>query len=169
MNRPEKVFPIAHINYDDEIDGNGKVVVPDEVQEAIRTLIRWSGDDPAREARIDTPARVGRAWREYGAGYAEDRCTLIWQVPSRKSAAIMSWCCSRTFPFQSHCEHHMAPIIGQGVDRLICPRTALSAFPSWCGYFNGFSPVALQVQERLTAEVANCHLGQSETAMALPW
>eukprot|EP01035_Chromulina_nebulosa_P064784 gene64784-88632_t len=72
MNKPEMVFPIAHIHYNDEIDGNGKVIVPEEVQDAIRTLIRWSGDDPSREGLLDTPARVGRAWREYCAGYAED-------------------------------------------------------------------------------------------------
>ena len=61
MNEPEMVFPIAHIHYDDEIDESGKVVVPEEVLEAIKTLIRWTGDDPRREGLIDTPRRVGRA------------------------------------------------------------------------------------------------------------
>ena len=49
-----------------------KVAVPDDVQEAVRTLIRWAGDDPDREGLLDTPARVARAWKEYARGYAED-------------------------------------------------------------------------------------------------
>ena len=49
-----------------------KVEVPEDVQEAIRTLIRWAGDDPTREGLLDTPKRVGRAWKEYCQGYAED-------------------------------------------------------------------------------------------------
>ena len=56
----------------DELDASGKMIVPQEVQDAIRTLIAWSGDDPAREGLLDTPKRVGRAWKEYCQGYLED-------------------------------------------------------------------------------------------------
>src|SRR3990167_5102150 len=56
----------------DVIGEDGKIVVPAEVEEAIRTLIRWSGDEPEREGLLDTPKRVARAWREYCRGYAED-------------------------------------------------------------------------------------------------
>jgi GTP cyclohydrolase I len=88
MNKPEMVFPIAHIHYNDEIDESGKVVVPDSVLDAIKTLIRWTGDDPEREGLLDTPRRVGRAWREYCIGSAEEP-----SAPLPKSAAIMNWCC----------------------------------------------------------------------------
>ena len=53
-------------------DENGKIIVPENVQDAIRTLLRWSGEDPNREGLLDTPQRVGRAWREYCEGYSED-------------------------------------------------------------------------------------------------
>ena len=96
MNKPEMVFPIAHIHYDDETDGNGKVIVPEEVQDAIRTLIRWSGDDPTREGLIDTPARVGRAWRGRGRNIARAtrkirRITCRANLP--KWAVTTNWCC----------------------------------------------------------------------------
>jgi GTP cyclohydrolase IA len=58
-----------------------KLFVPDDVKEAIRTLIRWSSDDPDREGLIETPARVGRAWREYCQGYAE--VVLVKDIPFR--------------------------------------------------------------------------------------
>ena len=54
------------------VASDGKAPVPYAVQEAIRTLLRWAGDDPEREGLIDTPARVGRAWREYCQGYGDD-------------------------------------------------------------------------------------------------
>ena len=54
------------------IGEDGKLAVPHDVQDAIRTLLRWAGDDPDREGLLDTPARVGRAWREYCGGYRED-------------------------------------------------------------------------------------------------
>ena len=58
-------------NYDPHAAPRAKLPVPDNVQDAIRTLIRWSGDDPDREGLLDTPARVGRAWKEYCQGYFE--------------------------------------------------------------------------------------------------
>jgi len=63
MNQPEKVFPIAHIHYEDEIGENGKIVVPDEVQDAIRTLIRWSGDDFFCNDTLTTQTYIGQACR----------------------------------------------------------------------------------------------------------
>ena len=56
----------------DLVQGSPKVAVPAEVAEAVRTLIRWAGDDPAREGLVDTPLRVARAWKEYARGYDED-------------------------------------------------------------------------------------------------
>ncbi len=112
MNKPEMVFPIAHIHYEDEIDESGKVVVPDEVLDAIKTLIRWTGDDPSREGLLDTPRRVGRAWREYCAGYAEDP-SLHLSRTFEEVGGYHELVLLKDIPFQSHCEHHMAPIVGK--------------------------------------------------------
>ena len=153
MNKPEKVFPIAHIHYEDEIGENGKIVVPDEVQNAIRTLIRWSGDDPEREGLLDTPARVGRAWREYCGGYAENPAAHLSRT-FQEVGGYHELVLLKDIPFQSHCEHHMAPIIG---------KAHIAYLPG--NYVVGISKLArvlhafarrLQVQERLTAEVADC-------------
>src|SRR4026208_1678979 len=96
----------------DEDDPTGTPPVPEEVQEAIRTLIRWAGDDPGREGLLDTPARVARAWKEYARGYeddpAEQLARTFEEVGGYDEIELL-----RDIPFQSHCEHHMAPIIGK--------------------------------------------------------
>ena len=137
----------------DIVEGPAKIPVPDEVADAIRTLIRWSGDDPAREGLIDTPQRVARAWKEYCAGYADDPAVhlsrIFEEVGGYDEIVLL-----KDIPFQSHCEHHMAPIIG---------KASIAYLPS--NWVVGISKLArvlhayarrLQIQERLTAEVANC-------------
>ena len=97
---------------DDDVQGTPKPHVPDHVQDAIRTLIKWAGDDPEREGLVDTPKRVARAWKEYCQGYAEDPARhLIRQfgeVGGYDEVVLL-----KDIPFQSHCEHHMAPITGK--------------------------------------------------------
>ena len=114
----------------DEDDPRGKLPVPDHVQDAIRTLIEWTGDDPSREGLLDTPARVARAWKEYCLGYEEDPA------------------------YQSHCEHHMAPIIGKAAIAYL-PHDRVVGISKLARVLHGFAR-RLQVQERLTAEVADC-------------
>jgi hypothetical protein len=96
----------------DEDDPRGKPPVPEEVQNAIRTLIRWAGDDPSREGLLDTPSRVARAWKEYCLGYNEDPAVhlsrIFEEVGGYDEVVLL-----KDIPFQSHCEHHMAPIIGK--------------------------------------------------------
>ena len=89
-----------------------KIEVPDHVQEAIRTLIRWAGDDPDREGLLDTPKRVGRAWKEYCQGYEGDpgeHLSRVFEEVGGYDEIVLL----KDIPFQSHCEHHMAPIIGK--------------------------------------------------------
>lgn len=130
-----------------------KAEVPEEVQEAIRTLIRWSGDDPTREGLVETPSRVARAWKEYCEGYNDDPAyhlsRIFHEVGGYDEIVLL-----KDIPFQSHCEHHMAPIIG---------KAHIAYLPG--DYVVGISKLArvlhayarrLQVQERLTAEVADC-------------
>ncbi|WP_404369837.1 GTP cyclohydrolase I FolE [Sphingomonas sp. MMS24-J45] len=147
---------------DDSSDGLGngdlvappaKIPVPEEVADAVRTLIRWAGDDPAREGLLDTPQRVARAWKEYCSGYSDDPAVhlsrIFEEVGGYDEIVLL-----KDIPFQSHCEHHMAPIIG---------KAHIAYLPS--NWVVGISKLArvlhtyarrLQVQERLTAEVANC-------------
>ena len=95
----------------DEDVEDGKPPVPEDVQDAIRTLIRWAGDDPGREGLIDTPKRVARAWKEYCLGYGEDPAIHLSRV-FEEVGGYNEIVLLKEIPFQSHCEHHMAPIIG---------------------------------------------------------
>ena len=133
----------------DLVAADPKIAVPDEVAEAVRTLIRWAGDDPSREGLLDTPARVARAWREYAQGY--DEIVLLKHIP-----------------FQSHCEHHLAPIIGTASIAYL-PRDKVVGISKLARVLHGFAR-RLQVQERLTAQVADCiceHLAPKGVAVVI--
>ncbi|MEN3746775.1 GTP cyclohydrolase I FolE [Sphingomonas sp. HF-S3] len=130
-----------------------KIPVPDEVQDAIRTLIRWSGDDPSREGLIDTPARVARAWKEYCQGYTEDprhHLSRVFEEVGGYDEIILL----NDIPFQSHCEHHMAPIIGKASIAYL-PKDKVVGISKLARVLHAYAR-RLQVQERLTAEVADC-------------
>ena len=137
----------------DLVEAPAKVAVPDDVAEAVRTLIRWAGDDPAREGLLDTPLRVARAWREYTIGYSEDPAHHLTrtfdEVGGYDDIVLL-----KDIPFQSHCEHHMAPIIGKAAIAYL-PRDRVVGISKLARVLHGFAR-RLQVQERLTAEVADC-------------
>lgn len=137
----------------DLVSPPAKLPVPDEVQAAIRTLIRWAGDDPEREGLIDTPARVGRAWREYCSGYREDPAQHLARV-FEEVGGYNEIVLLKDIPFQSHCEHHMAPITGKAAIAYL-PRDRVVGISKLARVLHGFAR-RLQVQERLTAEVADC-------------
>ena len=140
------------IGPDEDVE-RGKVPVPLEVQEAIRTLIRWTGDDPTREGLRDTPKRVARAWKEYCTGYGEDPAIHLARV-FEEVGGYDELVLLKDIPFQSHCEHHMAPIIGKASIAYM-PTDRVVGISKLARVLHGFSR-RLQVQERLTAEVARC-------------
>jgi GTP cyclohydrolase I len=129
------------------------VTVPREVEEAVRTLIRWAGDDPDREGLLDTPRRVARAWREYAIGYREDPAhhldRTFEEVGGYDEIVLL-----KNIPFQSHCEHHLAPIIGKAAIAYL-PAERVVGISKLARVLHGFAR-RLQVQERLTAQVADC-------------
>ena len=137
----------------DEDDPRGKPAVPDHVQDAVRTLIEWAGDDPLREGLLDTPKRVARAWKEYCVGYEEDpshHLSRVFEEVGGYDEIVLL----KDIPFQSHCEHHMAPIIGKAAIAYL-PTNRVVGISKLARVLHGYAR-RLQVQERLTAEVAHC-------------
>ena len=126
-------------------------LIPRVVQESIRNLIRWAGDDPDREGLRDTPQRVACAWREYCQGYLEDPALHL----SRTFAEVGGYddiVLLKHVPFQSHCEHHLAPITGHASIAYL-PADRVVGISKLARVLHGYAQ-RLQVQERLTAEVA---------------
>ena len=128
-------------------------IVPGHVLEAIRTLIRWAGDDPDREGLLDTPRRVAKAWREYCSGDGDEPekhlARVFEEVGGYDEIVLL-----RDIPFQSHCEHHMAPIIGRAHIAYL-PRNHVVGISKLARVLHAYAR-RLQVQERLTAEIADC-------------
>jgi len=137
----------------DLVGGAPGVSVPPEVEEAVRTLIRWAGDDPEREGLLDTPGRVARAWKEYAQGYGEDPARHLSrtfdEVGGYDEIVLL-----KDIPFQSHCEHHLAPIIGKASIAYL-PGDKVVGISKLARVLHSFAR-RLQVQERLTAQVADC-------------
>ena len=124
-----------------------------QAEAAVRELIRWAGDDPEREGLLDTPGRVARAFREYFHGYLEDPGVHLSRTFG-ETGGYDNIVLLRDIPFQSHCEHHMAPIIGVGHIAYL-PRDRVVGISKLARVLHGYAR-RLQVQERLTAEVADC-------------
>ena len=122
-----------------------------EAEEAVKTLIRWAGDDPEREGLIDTPSRLLRAYHEWFAGYAEDpaeHLTCTFEEVSGYDEPVTL----RGIPFRSCCEHHMAPIIGLAHVSYL-PAKRVVGLSKLARVVDGVAK-RLQVQERMTAEIA---------------
>ena len=133
-------------------EGDGRAISDPEVEEAFRTVLKWIGEDPDRDGLRETPNRLRRAFREYFAGYDEDPEQVLRKTFSEVDG-YDEMIVLRGVTFESHCEHHVAPIIGR----------------AWVGYIPdkrvvGISKLArvveifakrLQIQERLTAQIAN--------------
>lgn len=124
-----------------------------EAEGAVRTLIRWAGDDPNREGLIGTPARVARAYEEWYAGYFEDPRDYLKRT-FEEVAGYDEIVLLRDIRFESHCEHHMAPIIGQAWVAYI-PNGRVVGISKLARVVDGYAR-RLQVQEKLTTQIADC-------------
>ena len=125
----------------------------DEAEAAVRTLIRWAGDDPHREGLRGTPARVARAYEEWFSGYFEDPRDYLKRT-FEEVAGYDEIVLLRDVRFTSHCEHHMAPIIGK-VHIGYLPRNRVVGISKLVRLVDVFAR-RLQVQEKMTAEIAAC-------------
>ena len=124
----------------------------EEAEEAVRTLIRWAGDDPAREGLLDTPSRVVRSYDEFFAGYQSDPADILARTFS-EVGGYDEMIVMNDIRFESHCEHHMAPIIGK-VHIGYLPDQRVVGISKLARLVDVFAN-RLQIQEKMTADIAD--------------
>ncbi|MCH8135444.1 MAG: GTP cyclohydrolase I FolE [Gammaproteobacteria bacterium] len=124
-----------------------------QAEEAVSTLLLWAGEDTRREGLVDTPARVARAYEDWFSGYKEDPVGFLTrtfeEVDGYDEMIVL-----RHIEFESHCEHHMAPIIGHAHVGYI-PNNKVVGISKLARVVEAFAR-RFQVQEKMTAQVANC-------------
>ncbi len=124
-----------------------------QAEQAIRVLLRWAGDDPEREGLLDTPKRVAKAYEDWFSGYAVDPVEFLRrtfkEVDGYDELIVL-----RDIRFESHCEHHMAPIIGK-VHVGYLPNRKVVGISKLARVVEAFAR-RFQVQEAMTAQIANC-------------
>ncbi|MGA7297009.1 MAG: GTP cyclohydrolase I FolE [Rhodanobacteraceae bacterium] len=125
----------------------------EEAEEAVRTLLRWVGEDPQREGLLDTPARVVRAYEDWYSGYEEDPADYLRRT-FKEVEGYDEMVVLRGIEFESHCEHHIAPIIGRAHVGYL-PSSKVVGISKLARVVSGYAR-RLQVQEKLTAQIANC-------------
>jgi GTP cyclohydrolase I len=123
-----------------------------EAEDAVRTLLRWAGDDPAREGLLDTPNRVTRAYRQWFRGYEEDPVAML-QRTFEEVEGYDEMVVLRDIRFESYCEHHLAPIIGKAHVGYI-PTDRVVGISKLARLVDAYAK-RLQVQEKMTAQIAN--------------
>jgi GTP cyclohydrolase IA len=123
-----------------------------QAEEAVRVLMTWAGDDPGRQGLKDTPARVARAYREWFKGYGEDPAVMLKRTFD-ETAGYDEIITLRDIPFQSFCEHHLAPITGVAHIGYL-PKGRVVGISKLARVVDTFAR-RLQIQERLTAQIAD--------------
>ena len=123
-----------------------------EAEAAVRTLIAYAGDDPAREGLIETPARVAKAFREFYSGYEEDPAAILDRVFD-EAGGYDDLVLLRDIPFHSHCEHHMVPFFGK-VHIAYYPKDGVVGLSKLARLVDAYAR-RLQMQERLTQQIAD--------------
>ena len=135
-------------------DNKGILVKPSrqEAEEAVRTLLKWAGDDPSREGLLDTPSRVVRAYKEWFSGYDQDPEKIL-EKTFEEVAGYSEIVTLKDIRFESYCEHHLAPIIGT-VHVAYIPSDRVVGISKIARLVDVFSK-RLQVQEKMTSQIAN--------------
>ena len=123
-----------------------------EAEEAVRTLIRWAGDDPNREGLLETPGRVVRAYKEFFQGYAVDPVKVL-TTTFEETDGYDEMIVLKDMRFESHCEHHMAAIIGRAHIAYL-PKKRVVGISKLARLLDVYAK-RLQIQEKLTAQIAN--------------
>ena len=123
-----------------------------EAEQAVRTLLRWAGEDPNREGLLETPARVARAYEEWFSGYSQDPALLLQRTFS-EVAGYDEMVVVRDIEFSSHCEHHLANIKGRAHIGYL-PRSRVVGISKLTRVVEIFAH-RLQIQERMTAQIAD--------------
>ncbi len=123
-----------------------------QAEEAIRTLIRWAGDDPTREGLLGTPDRVARAYREFFRGYDQDPEAILKRT-FEETDGYDEMIVLKDMRFESHCEHHLAPIIGRAHIAYL-PRHRVVGISKLARLLDCYAK-RMQIQEKLTAQIAN--------------
>ncbi|MGE0582727.1 MAG: GTP cyclohydrolase I FolE [Steroidobacteraceae bacterium] len=129
------------------------MVTREEAEDAVRTLLRWAGDDPGREGLLDTPRRVVEAYGDWFSGYSIDPGEYLRRT-FEEVAGYDEMIVLRNIGFESHCEHHMAPIIGRAHVGYL-PTDKVVGISKLARVVEGFAR-RFQVQEKMTAQVATC-------------
>ncbi|MEX2123823.1 MAG: GTP cyclohydrolase I FolE [Woeseia sp.] len=124
-----------------------------EAEEAVTTLLLWAGEDPSREGLADTPRRVAKAYEDWFSGYGDDPLTFL-ERTFEEVEGYDEMIVLRDIPFESHCEHHMAPIIGKAHVGYL-PNTKIVGISKLARVVDTFAR-RFQVQEKMTAQIAQC-------------
>ncbi len=124
-----------------------------EAEDAVHTLLRWAGEDPSREGLTDTPKRVAQAYEDWFSGYSEDPVKYL-ERTFEEVNGYDEMIVLRDISFESHCEHHMAPIIGKAHVGYL-PNSKVVGISKLARVVEAFAR-RFQVQEKLTAQIANC-------------
>jgi GTP cyclohydrolase I len=125
----------------------------EEAEQAVRTLIRWAGDDPNREGLLETPQRVVRAYGEFFSGYDRDPVSYL-QRTFEEIDGYDELVVLRDIRFESHCEHHMLPIVGRAHVGYL-PNRRVVGISKLARVVDAYAR-RMQVQEKMTAQIANC-------------
>lgn len=145
----ERVDNLPHGQHND----NAPCCTQNDAESAIKTLLTWAGDSPEREGLKETPQRVANAFKEWFCGYDIDPASLL-NKNFNEVAGYQAPVMLKDIPFHSHCEHHLAPIIGKAHIAYI-PKQKVVGISKLARVTEAFAQ-RLQIQERLTAEIANC-------------
>ncbi len=152
MDDVVKTLPVGQVRPSLSIAAETSRPSREEAEAAVRTLIRWAGDDPSREGLLDTPKRVAKAFEQLYAGYREDAAdilaTIFEEVEGYGDMVLV-----RDIEFHSHCEHHMVPFVGKA-HIAYYPSEGVVGLSKLARVVNVFAR-RLQTQETMTAQIAN--------------